>query len=64
MAIQVARPVKEREGAFLRKLLHEAADELADMYECGDPLWLHKFVGLCSTEHGDLKIDIFVKDWS
>jgi hypothetical protein len=56
-------PRKERDASMLRKYLHEAADELADMYERGEPLWLHKWCGIASTLHGDLKIDIFVKDW-
>ena len=48
---------------MLRKYLHEAADELAGMYERGDPMGFHKMCGIASTKHGDLKIDIYVKDW-
>lgn len=63
MTIQVAHPLRERDASMLRKYLHEAADELSDMYERGDQLCLHKFCGIASTQHGDLKIDIYIKDW-
>jgi len=63
VALQATSPPKERDASMLRKYLHEAADELAGMYERGDPMGFHKMCGIASTKHGDLKIDIYVKDW-